>query len=70
MLAMCYLKRGKALLNSRYFSVFVRLFTNLHSTDNNNANAPEVFRIPGICHFVVLGICLFSHWFEFGSQKS
>jgi hypothetical protein len=57
-------------LNSRYFGAFVRLFTNLQSTDNNNANAPEVLRIPGICYFVVLGICLISLWFEFGSQKS
>jgi hypothetical protein len=50
----------KARLNSKYFSVFVRLFMNLQSTDYNNANALEVLRVPGICHFVVLGICLFS----------
>jgi len=42
----------------------------LQSTDYNNANPPEVLRVSGICHFVVLGICLFSLWFEFGSQKS
>jgi hypothetical protein len=58
-----YLKRGKARLNSMYISVFVRLFTNLQSTDYNNANAPEVLYL-GNLSFCVLGICLFSLWFE------